>query len=73
MQAILIAPNWTKQSWSELLRQITIKKKILGAAETVLTKGKKMNKIHAELPPGDIAAFLLDTRTIRETSSSPPT
>jgi ribonuclease HI len=70
MAAILITPDWTRQPWSESLRQMTIKKAILGPAESVLVKGKSMQSVRAELPPGDIAAVLVDTRTIPANHSS---
>jgi hypothetical protein len=63
MQAIVIAPHWSRQVWSRALNAMTVQKKILGPAETVLLKGRRMATVRAELPPGEIAAHLTDTRT----------
>jgi hypothetical protein len=70
MQAVIVAPHWLRAPWSETLRQMTLQKTILGPGETVMVKGRKMATVRAELPPGDVAAYLVDTRTTQERSSS---
>jgi ribonuclease HI len=70
MMAIIIAPDWRREVWSNLLASITIRKTVLGSAETVLVKGKRMGRVHAQLPPGNIAAYMTDTRTTPASYSS---
>ena len=70
MKAILIAPLWTRQAWSNQLTAMTKRVLNLGPAESVFERGRGMAKVRAELPPGDVAAFFLDTRTTTASASS---
>jgi hypothetical protein len=70
IQAIIVAPHWLRAPWSETLRRMIVRKTILGPCETVLMKGRRMGTVRAELPPGDIAAYLVDTRTTQGKSAS---
>jgi ribonuclease HI len=42
MTAILIAPLWSRQPWSELLRSMTVRMQDLGPTERVLVQGRRM-------------------------------
>jgi ribonuclease HI len=64
MRAIIILPNWRWQPWSRVMTQMTLTAKVLGPAATVLTKGSRMARVRAELPPGLIVAVLADTKTM---------
>jgi hypothetical protein len=60
-KAILIAPNWRGAMWMHALRPSLVTKPIvLGTAETVLVAGPGMRAQRSSLPPGNIAAYLLD-------------
>ena len=63
MTAIVIAPLWSRQPWSALLDSMTTRVQDLGPAEQVLIRGKRMGQARAELPPGNVAAYMTDTRT----------
>ena len=52
------------------MEQMTVRTLDLGTAEDVLERGKSMARTRAELPPGNVAAFLMDTRTTRARNSS---
>jgi hypothetical protein len=70
MPALLILPFWQQQPWSPLLREMTVKVKDLGDSEEVLEKGKRMVKAEAELPPGHVAAYLVDSTNTQPASTS---
>jgi ribonuclease HI len=72
MQAIVILPLWTRQPWGALLRSMAVHTLDLGPAEEVLIRGRGMATVRADLPPGNMAAVLTDTRTTREKRSSTP-
>jgi hypothetical protein len=61
--AVLIAPLWMRQTWSALLRVMTLRILDLGSADSVLVKGARMAKVRAELPPGNVGAFLLGSKS----------
>jgi hypothetical protein len=69
IEAALIAPMWVSQVWSPILERMTVRKTVLGVAERVLIKGKKMKKTQAQLPPGRIGLFIVRKRTRRDSSS----
>jgi hypothetical protein len=70
MTAVLVLPNWSTQPWSLVLRRMTVRSKDLGPTDAVLVRGSRMTKVRAELPPGNLAILLLDTKTMPEKSSS---
>jgi hypothetical protein len=70
MIAMMVLPHWPNQPWSPLLREMTTKMKVLGEAEAVLVKGRRMEAADSGLPPGPVAAHILDTRTTQAKSSS---
>jgi hypothetical protein len=57
--AILVGPSWIGQMWSSTLKEMTVRKVILGRSNEVLVAGAKMKKIGASLPPGMIVAYLI--------------
>jgi hypothetical protein len=59
--AIVICPNWNGCVWSPMLRKmmVTGKKVILGKSSEVLVMGARMKKTQAALPPGMLAAYLV--------------
>jgi hypothetical protein len=57
--AILIAPAWKGQVWSDLLERMTISTIPLGKSENALIPGKMMKKRELHLPPGNLNAYLL--------------
>jgi hypothetical protein len=58
--AILIAPNWRGAIWMEMLRKMTMKQPvILGICMEVLEMGPSMKDTGALLPPGELAAYLV--------------
>jgi hypothetical protein len=63
MTAILIAPLWSRQPWSALLRSMTVRMQDLGPTERVPVRGRRTGQVRAELPPGNLAAYMTDTRT----------
>jgi hypothetical protein len=69
MTAILIAPLWQRQPWSALLQSMTVRMQDLGPADQVLLRGNRMARVRAELPPGNVAAYMTDTRTTQGASS----
>jgi hypothetical protein len=52
---------------------MTIRKTIMGPADTVLMKGRRMGTVQVELSPRDTAAYLVGTRTTQERSTSSET
>jgi hypothetical protein len=58
--AILIAPCWPGAVWTAPLRSMIVRGPvILGSCENTLQPGKTMLKKNYALPPGDLAAYLL--------------
>jgi hypothetical protein len=70
MRAVLIVPAWEAQTWSPLLRRMTVQGVTLGPAAQVLTPGPRMIRAGAKLPPGNVRLDILDTRTMTENNSS---
>jgi hypothetical protein len=62
MSAVVIAPAWRRQPWSTLLASMTVRSQILGSSDQVLKRRKRMAVARAELPPGDMGMYLVDTR-----------
>jgi hypothetical protein len=58
-KGILVVPDWKGQSWSHLLKSLSVKKIILGSSTEVLQKGRLMRGRNRALPPGNIALHLL--------------
>jgi hypothetical protein len=58
----LILPGWRWQVWSRALAEMTVTSKVLGQAAAILTRGTRMAKVRADLPPGLVVAVLADTR-----------
>jgi hypothetical protein len=67
-RGILIAPVWKSQPWSPLLSQLTRRSVILGPFETVMEVTPRFRREGWLLPPGDVMAVLLDTRTTEASS-----
>jgi hypothetical protein len=57
--AILIAPSWKGQVWTDLIKKLTISTIPLGKSKNVLSKGRTMIKRELQLLPGNINAYLL--------------
>jgi hypothetical protein len=57
--AILIAPAWKDQVWSDLIERMTISTIPLGKSANALIPGKMMKKRELHLPPGNLNAYLL--------------
>jgi hypothetical protein len=57
--ALVVVPNWKGQSWNNLLNKLSKKMLIIGKSEDVLLPGKIMNRKGDKLPPGFLAAHLL--------------
>jgi hypothetical protein len=58
--AILIAPAWKGQVWSDLLGRMTISTIPLGKSENALIPGKMMKKRELHLTPGNLNAYLIE-------------
>jgi hypothetical protein len=69
--AILIAPSWNSQVWTDLLEKITISTIPLGKSENVLIPGKAMIKRDFHLPPGNLNAYLLRNSSYTMTTKTP--
>jgi hypothetical protein len=69
VQALLIAPAWTSQPWSPLLSRWTRQAIVLGHFEDVMQPTERFMREGWTLPPGDVVAVSLDTRTTEENSS----
>jgi hypothetical protein len=65
MTAVVVAPAWMKQPWSAYLASLTIRWQILGFSDQVLIRGKGMAETRAELPPDDMAVYLVDTKMMK--------
>jgi ribonuclease HI len=66
LMAVVIAPFWQGQWWSTALKALTTRLFIVGEASVVLKKGVLMMKHGDKLPPGQIAAHLVQGGTIAE-------
>ncbi|KAA6368037.1 MAG: hypothetical protein EZS28_036434, partial [Streblomastix strix] len=65
-KSIMITPWWPGQIWFTSLLTDSSKYLILGESSLILNPGKEMMKKKDMLPPGKIAAFLMDQELIRE-------
>jgi hypothetical protein len=57
--AILVAPHWLGQPWSNALEMMTVKEVVLGLSQEVLQPGPQMIRNHDKLPPGTLMAYLV--------------
>jgi ribonuclease HI len=57
--AVLVIPHWQGQSWSVLLRKMTAQEMVLGKSADLLVPGHQMVEKGDKLPPGCLAAHLL--------------
>jgi ribonuclease HI len=57
--AVVVAPFWQGQWWSTALQALTTRSVVLGEASEVLEMGPLMKKFGDKLPPGQIAAHLV--------------
>jgi ribonuclease HI len=62
MRAVLIAPAWGHQVWSNGLNGIVSEHTTLGPTSQILTAGLSTSRRGCRLPPFDVGAWLLDTR-----------
>jgi hypothetical protein len=58
---ILIVPDWPGQKWSPLLRELSVRKLVIGPSSTSLLKGPGMSKRQLLLPPGNLALHIIKT------------
>jgi hypothetical protein len=64
--AVVVAPHWLGQPWTNSLRTMTLKTVMMGQSYLALTSGRQMLKNGDKLPPGPIAAYLVDGSMMRE-------
>jgi hypothetical protein len=62
VMGVVIAPMWTGQPWSHLLRELTVNHRNLGQASDILIPGKSMRTNGRQLPPGTMGMYLVDAR-----------
>jgi hypothetical protein len=67
---ILLLPNWRGQSWSPIVKGLQMSCVDLGSYQTVTRRTELMKDKGWLLPPGNLVAYGLGTRTIRGRSSS---
>ncbi|KAA6362081.1 MAG: hypothetical protein EZS28_042393 [Streblomastix strix] len=65
-KSIMIAPWWPGQIWFTHLLTGSNRYLILGESSLILNPGREMTKRKDMLPPGKIAAFLMDQEQIKE-------
>jgi ribonuclease HI len=65
-QAVVIAPLWAGQVWSPMLHSMTQRMTVLGSSQLCLRPGFKMRKCQDHLPPGMMAAYLVNGSMIKE-------
>ncbi|KAA6402487.1 MAG: hypothetical protein EZS28_001984 [Streblomastix strix] len=65
-KSIMTAPWWPGQIWFTSLLIDSSRQLILGECSLILNPGKEMIKRKDMLPPGKIAAFLMDQELIKE-------
>jgi hypothetical protein len=62
-EGIIIVPDWPGQKWSVILKELALKRYILGQSSKVLIKGAKMEKKYSIsekplcLPPGKLVMY----------------
>jgi ribonuclease HI len=67
---LLITPGWRSQPWSPILAEMLEKEYRLGTFDSVMTTTPEFRHAGWRLPPGEVVASLLATRTMRADSSS---
>jgi hypothetical protein len=60
LQAVVLAPMWPSQPWWDTLKRLTVRFKVVGAAQDLLTEGKWMKQRGTKLPPGLLELSLLE-------------
>jgi ribonuclease HI len=68
--ALLIAPAWTSQPWSAALAEMVEQQFHLGPYDAVMETTPEFRRKRWRLPPGNVVASLLATRTTRAKPSS---
>jgi hypothetical protein len=59
-RVILVVPFWRGQIWTKLLNEMKVKgPMVLGRCEKMLQAGTSMKTVNASLPPGLLAAYVL--------------
>jgi ribonuclease HI len=69
-RAILIHPAWESQPWSLLIREGAARQMDLGTFDEVMDTTPRFRSEGWRLPPGNVRASLMDTRTIVASSTS---
>jgi hypothetical protein len=67
---LLLLPSWRGQSWTPLLKELKLKSLDLGSYQTAVRRTRMMTERGWLLPPGNLIAFTMDTRTTEGRSSS---
>jgi ribonuclease HI len=67
---ILLLPSWKGQSWSPILKSMQMKSVDLGSYQTTTRRTKQMRDKGWLLPPGNLVAYGLGTKTTKGRSSS---
>jgi ribonuclease HI len=67
---LLLLPSWRGQSWTPLLMDLKMKSVDLGSYQTAARRTKRMTERGWLLPPGNLIAFTMDTKTTEGRSSS---
>jgi hypothetical protein len=60
VRGVVIAPAWSGQPWSLLLRNITIRKVNVGESSDILQAGPRMRRNGTKLPPGTLEMCLVN-------------
>jgi hypothetical protein len=68
--ALLITPNWESQPWSPILAEMVEKQIHLGAYDHVMSTTPEFRRDGWRLPPGEVVASILATRTMRGSDCS---
>jgi ribonuclease HI len=68
--ALLITPNWGSQPWSPILAEMVERRFHLGPYNSVMATTPEFRQAGWRLPPGEVVASILATRTTRERDCS---
>jgi hypothetical protein len=60
IRAVVVTPHWLGQPWTNSLRTMIVKGMKLGQSSLTLDLGSEMLRRQDKLPPGEMAAFLVD-------------
>jgi ribonuclease HI len=69
-EAILLIPNWTGQPWQPLLTQFEQKRISVGTFDWTMETTERFRQGGWRLPPGEVHAVLMGTKTTKESVSS---